>query len=113
MIKIILFYDSRNLVALRINGHAPDYICAGVSVLALNTINCIEKFTHDKFFCDYNKNGGMIDFKFLDHKISHDACLLIKTLEFGLKDIYKTYKNFIKIQEVNKNVWYEFKFFCS
>ena len=104
MIKIILFYDSKNLVAFKINGHAPNYICAGVSVLALNTINCIEKFTRDKFFFDYNKDGGMIDFKFLDHKISHDACLLIKTLAFGLKDIYKTYKNFIKIQEVNKNV---------
>ena len=36
----------------------------------------------------------MIDFKFLDHKISHDACLLIKTLAFGLKDIYKTNSNF-------------------
>ena len=104
MIKIILFYNFGNLVAFKINGHAPDYICAGVSVLTLNIINCIEKFTRDKFFCDYNKNGGMIDFKFLSYKISHDACLLIKTLEFGLKDIYKTYKKFVKIQEVNKNV---------
>lgn len=105
MIKIILFYNfktDRTLVAFKINGHAPDYVCAGVSALAINIINCIEKFTSDKFSCEYDQNGGMTYFKFLNQdKISHDANLLTKTLEFGLKDIANSYKNFVNLREVN------------
>lgn len=105
MIKIVLFYNfkaNKTLVAFKINGHAPDYVCAGVSALAINTINCIEKFTSDKFSCEYNQNSGMAHFKFLNQdKISHDADLLIKTLEFGLKDVAKSYKNFVDLKEVN------------
>ena len=104
-IKIILFYNfkpNKALVAFKINGHGPDYVCAGISVLAINIINCIEKFTGDKFIYEYSKNGGMIDFRFLNQrKISHDAALLIKTLEVGLKDIAKSYKNFVELKEVS------------
>ena len=105
MIKITLFYNfkaNKNLVAFKISGHAPDYICAGVSTLVINIINCIEKFTNDKFSYEYNQNGGMAYFKFFNQdQVSHDADLLIKTLGFGLKDIAKSYKSFIKLKEVN------------
>lgn len=100
MIKIDFFYNKDYLCAFKINGHGPEYICSAVSILAINTVNCIEKFTQDKFVCNYNKDGGMIDFRFENKNISHDAKTLISALEFGLKNVSCEYGKFVKISEV-------------
>ena len=100
MIRIEFFFGNKFLCAFKINGHGPEYICSAVSILAINTINCIEKFTNDKFLCDYNKNGGMIDFKFVDKNISRDSKILMNALEFGLKNVCSEYKKFVSISEV-------------
>ena len=99
MIKISFYYKNDFLYAFKIIGHGPEYICSAVSVLVINTVNCIEKFTQDKFICDYNKNGGLFYFKFNDF-ISHDSKVLIDALEFGLKNISFEYNKFVKISEV-------------
>lgn len=88
------------LSAFKINGHGPEYVCCAVSILAINTINCIEKFTDDRFICNYNKNGGMMDFKFLSKNISRDTEILIKALEFGLRNICCEYNKFVCIKEL-------------
>jgi len=106
MISIDFFYDNKKkLIAFNIKGHGPDYICSAVSILAINTINCIEKFTSDKFICDYKKAGGLINFKFINKNISHDAEILINALDFGLRDAHNNYKKFIslKIKDLCEN----------
>ena len=101
MIRIKFFFTDEFLSAFKINGHGPEYVCSAVSILAINTINCIEKFTDDKFLCDYNKDGGMIDFKFADDKsVSHDSKILMAALEFGLRNVCEEYEKFVCISEV-------------
>lgn len=101
MIQINFFYNSvGELSAFKIKGHAPEYICSAVSLFTINTVNCIEKFTTDKFICNYDKKSGLIDFKFTDKNISHDSKILIMALEFGLKDVVQKYDKFVCISEV-------------
>ena len=56
MIDVTLFQnDSGDYVGFRMTGHAEyaeygsDIVCAAVSVLVINTINSVEKFTDDEF----------------------------------------------------------------
>ena len=100
MIKIKFVYESNFLHEFKINGHAPDYICSAVSVLVINTVNSIEKFTNDNFFCDYNKKGGRFYFRFKHKSISRDSKILVSALELGLRNICKEYKKFVSITEV-------------
>jgi len=101
MIKIIFFYYKDLLCEFEINGHAPRYICSGVSVLAINSINAIAKFCDDDFTSGYDKNGGNMKFKFLYKNISREAVILIKALELGLKDLEKKYANHVSIKSKN------------
>lgn len=82
-----------------VSGHAgyasegQDIVCASVSVLVINTINAIEKFTDAKF--SLIQDEGMIDinFSYIDFK----AKLLVDTLELGIKDISVEYGKYVKL----------------
>lgn len=85
-------------------GHAEyakegyDIICAAVSVLTLNTINSIEKFTDDAFKAE--AADGIVRWKFTELPLSKEAKLLMDSLVLGLEDIQETYgKKYIKIVE--------------
>ena len=73
-------------------GHAEyseegtDIVCAAASMLVINTLNAIERFTEDKTSCISNEEDGMISFRFLDEP-SHDAQLLVKTMLLGLEEL--------------------------
>ena len=75
-----------------------DIICAAVSVLTVNTINSIEKFTEDAFKAE--AADGMVRWKFTEIPLSKEANLLMDSLVLGLKDIQENYgKKYIKIVE--------------
>ena len=105
MISIDFFYSicdkKKRLIAFKIRGHGPEYICSAISVLAINTINCIERFTADKFICDYKKSGGLIDFRLTNKNISREARILIKALDFGLRDVYEKHRKFVSLKIKN------------
>ena len=57
------------ICGFKLSGHAgfaeegSDIVCSAVSMLVINTINCIEEFTEEKFnYSADNDNGGYIDF---------------------------------------------------
>jgi len=71
-----------------------------VSALALNTVNCIEKFTGDAFTCDHNPSGGYMDFLHTGlaaNDEAHDASLLLEALHTGLDGIHEQYNKDITI----------------
>ena len=73
-----------------------DIICAAVSVLTVNTINSIEKFTDDAFKAE--AADGMVRWKFTELPLSKEAKLLMDSLVLGLEDIQENYgKKYIKI----------------
>ena len=56
------------------------------SVLVINTLNSIERFTSDKISLVSDEETGMIEFRFI-RKPSHDAKLLFKSMVLGLQEI--------------------------
>ena len=90
------------------NGHAgyadngKDIVCSAVSVLVINTINSIEKFTDSIFITDADLKSGHIDFKFKSAP-SKEASLLIDSMVLGISGIQQSYGKAyvtIKIKEV-------------
>ena len=97
MIEVTVYKTMRHEYAgFDMSGHAgyddigKDIVCAAVSVLVINTLNSIERFTDDKTSCVSDENSGTVEFRFKDHP-SHDAALLLDSMILGLEDM-KTVK---------------------
>lgn len=104
MITVEIRKSGDEYVGFSSKGHAGyaeegyDIICAAVSVLTVNTINSIEKFTDDAFQAEVK--DGMVRWKFTELPLSRESALLMDSLCLGLKDIQDTYgKKYIKIVE--------------
>ncbi len=63
-----------------------DIVCAAVSVLIINTVNAIEKFTEDKTSLVSDDAEGVIDYS-LKERPSKEAELLLDTMVLGLRDM--------------------------
>lgn len=99
MIKITIYKDREtNYKSFEVKGHSGfaesgfDIICAGVSVLVINTINSIKQLTADKISVHTDENSGLIQCEFSQIP-SKEAELLLDSLVIGLKGIRKEYKN--------------------
>ena len=110
MIKVNIYNnDFGDIYKFIVFGHAnfsesgSDIVCSAVSVLVINTINCIDKFTDEIIQLTADEvNGGYIEFEISNgskRKISHDTELLLKTLDNGLREIQKEYGCYIKIND--------------
>lgn len=104
MINVTIYLDSnRKYRGYRLCGHAGfadsghDIICAAVSVIAQNTANSIEMFTHDKFKTILDEDKGLLDVRFTD-SICSDTELLLKSFELGIKSIVEDNEDYIKMK---------------
>ena len=105
MIRAVRIKDEYgNNIGFRLTGHAEyadpgsDIVCAAVSVLVINTMNSIEKFTKDKFSCAQDDESGLIEFIIVS-EVSRESSLLMDSLFLGLKDIQHDYgKRFITVK---------------
>lgn len=88
---------------LTLDGHAgfadygSDIVCAAVSMLVINTINSIERFTDDGMQLDSNEEKGYIDCSF-PQGLSHDGNLLMDSAGFGLSAIADQYPDNVSIE---------------
>lgn len=89
-----------------LKGHAgageygQDIVCSAVSVLAINTVNSLEKLAEvsPQVLSD-DKNGGLLDVQLSDDQVQQArAQLLLKSFELGLRDVAKSYGKYIKIK---------------
>ncbi len=83
--------------------YGEDILCSAISMLIINTINSIARFTEDKTSCVSNEDEGSIVYRFTAGT-SHDAQLLVKSMILGLEslkdnDEYRTHMDVI-IKEV-------------
>ena len=96
--------DSGCYTGFTVKGHAgfaesgSDIVCAAVSMLVINTINSIEKFTTDKFSVKDDDKKGLIEFEFTSDKISPDSKLLLDTMCLGLSSAQESYRQFIRLR---------------
>ncbi len=93
MVQITVYQNKKHeYVGFDIDGHAGfdesghDIVCAAVSVLVINTINSIERFTSDHTSYVSDEDSGCVQFRFQE-KPSHDAQLLLKSMLLGLEEI--------------------------
>ncbi len=95
MIKVTIYENGQHeRIGFAAEDHAgyadsgSDIVCAAASVLMINTINAVERFTEDKFTVssDDSEDSPFISFRFTKHP-GHDARLLLDTMILGLQDI--------------------------
>ena len=98
MIEVIIYRTKNHeIIGFDVEGHAgygeygEDIVCAAVSILVINTINSIERFTTDKTNLLQCSERGLIKFSF-EGKASSDARLLIRSMIYGLQTIEEEYK---------------------
>ena len=104
MINVTIFTDSaKEYVGFNITGLAgyseagTDIICSAVSVLSLNTVNSIERFTDDAFEASVDEESGDLILKLTD-KVCAESKLLIDSMILGLNEIRNEYgKEFLEI----------------
>ena len=110
MIKVTLHQKNNHVYRLRYEGHAGyskhgnDIVCAAVSMLTLNTLNAIERFTDEPIqSLAYDEEKGLIDVEFPRRKagvFEPEAELLIRTLILGLIDTKEMYgEKYIQISK--------------
>ena len=105
MTKITITKSSDdNFKKIECSGHAgyadrgEDIVCAAVSVLTINLLNSIEKFTDDGIVIEQDEKKGLITLEFKDTPTA-EADLLLKSYELGVTGIFEQYgKKFLNIK---------------
>lgn len=101
----VTFYKNPDNITVRcvLEGHAAyadkgdDIVCSAVSILFINTVNCIEKLVGESYQLTQDEKKNRFDISF-DAVPEHDTQLLLNTMEFGLVTIQKQYgSKFLKI----------------
>ena len=87
----------------RCEGHAgfakegSDIVCAAVSILVINTINSIERFTEQAFSCEQDERTGMISVSFQEAP-DKETQLLLDSMILGLTEVEKQYhKQYLRL----------------
>ena len=93
MIHVTIYKNDRHeCMGFHAAGHAgmaeagQDIVCAAASMLIINTLNALERYTEDLSSVVSDDDDGVIDFR-LSKRPTHDADLLLKTLILGLEDM--------------------------
>jgi uncharacterized protein YsxB (DUF464 family) len=93
MIHVTIYRNKRKeYTGFKTYGHAgfsdegQDIVCAAASVLIINTVNAIEKFTEDRTSLVSDDAEGVIDYSLKD-KPSKEAKLLLDTMVLGLVEM--------------------------
>lgn len=95
------------IVGFAVKGHAEyarngkDIVCAGVSTVTVGTVNSIESLTGvvlDTSMKDGFLSGTLVPVN--DPEVSAKVQLLLESMVLMLKDIAKSYRKYVQIQEV-------------
>ena len=101
MINVYINRNRNNEVcSFKVENHGSSIVCASVSILVINTVNCIEVFTGEKIQCFADDEKGIIDCAFPEiqnNKHNHDVNLLLNTMLYGLNNISFEYNNEVQI----------------
>ena len=84
--------EKKDCVSFTAKGHAgcgyegEDVVCAAASVLMINTINAVEKYTGDSFSRISEDPDAMLSFEILEEP-SKEAALLLNAMILGLQNM--------------------------
>lgn len=101
MIKVLISNRNNEIVDIEISGHAEsnvhgrDLVCAGVSSVAIGTLNAIEELTYQS--CEMKMEDGFVSIKVIQN--SKTLQIILQTLLIQLKTIEFNYSKYIKIKK--------------
>jgi len=106
MIRVTVYQnDAGQYCGFRMEGHAEfaaygkDIVCAGVSVLVINTINSIEALTDEVFENAIHQEKDVVSFGIVSDTVSEKAELLLQSLVLGLSSLADEYgKKYIRLK---------------
>ena len=87
------------IIEFSVRNHGESYVCSAVSMLVLNTVNSIEKLTEQDFFCEFNENGGRVEFT-LTSPQTREAGILLDAMLLGLRSVQEQYPDEINLKEM-------------
>lgn len=105
MITVKLTYDDNQLVAFQMTGHADagpygqDIVCAAASVLAINTVNCLERIAgvHPQVTAD-TTNGGLMKVT-VNHPLPEKAAVIMAVFDQGIRDVARSYRDHMQVTQ--------------
>ena len=106
MIQVAFFKQEGDLVGFEASGHAGydvygrDIVCAAVSVLLLTTLGGLEDIVGISPKVKRDDETGYLQVQLplqLEEAAKHDACLLMRSAENGLRSISEQYPDFVRI----------------
>lgn len=102
MIDAVIYYRGNKHAGFFLRGHAEyaqpgeDIVCAAASVLAINTVNSIEKIAKDEVTVNEIEKDGIIDCK-LSENPKELSMAFIESFELGIKEVEAQYGDFVKV----------------
>ncbi len=108
--KISIYKDDKDrMVRFVTKGHAEyadsgsDIVCAAVSILVINFVNSVERFTKDKFVYESDEKSDEVRF-FLEDEPSGDTVLLSESMIMGIQAIEEAYgSKYVKLVVKHEN----------
>lgn len=107
MIQVTFKRRNQEFVAFEMTGHAAyaesgqDIVCAGVSALAITTVNSIEKLAGFEPICEVDEvEGGYLYLELLSElteKQAEVSNILLQNLFLGLQGIQSEYPDYLEI----------------
>ena len=111
MIEVSFFRHEGHLVGFEASGHAGydvygrDIVCAAVSGILLTTLGGIEEVAGVHPKVKRNDETGYLQVQLplqLEEAPKHDACLLIRSAENGLRSISEQYPDFVRVHMLRR-----------
>lgn len=103
MISVSIYKRDKEITGFDCIGHAGyaeegcDIVCAGISVLVINTVNSVERFTGCSFDCK-EKDG---DVRFRLKESNPEAQLLLNSFQLGVETVARdTNGQYVKVTVV-------------
>ena len=103
MVRVSFYYQTNNIVSVRVEGHSnfdqygQDIVCAGISAIVFGTLNALDNLVTQEAI-DIKQTDGKIIINVLNP--SNNNQMILKTMLYQLKTISVQYKKNINIKEV-------------
>lgn len=110
MIRVNIITKNKAIAGFEMTGHAgyaedgEDIVCAAVSVLAINTVNTLQKLLQvDIDLVEDQQNGGLLKVALTNEDLSDpEVQLILQSLVLGLSDIEQSYPKYMKTNISNQ-----------
>jgi len=103
MIKATILYSTDAVIGFTVISHGDPIVCSAVSMLVINTINSIEKFTsltERDYHCTWDNDGGYISFSLNgSHMRDTGAGILLDAMVLGLESVRQQYPKDFKFEK--------------